>query len=1786
MTESFLNYITSVSIDEQVLPIETEEERRKREDEEELQRQLEELGVIESEEEPVVEEPPPVVEEEEIVATPTTEEEVPVERESKLIPADPPEQIAPSVKRSFIDFITQDTDPELAGEDPDFVPEAGEPSWERKIAYGMKQEPWLLSNIFRLGSARFKSWAEGRDYHEVAREIEAARQEEILELFPEFRGREEDAEVIVGRVMAGIADPGYWLLPWARIAKAGKAAYATAGAGIASADIALREEALYGEVSPMSIAIAAPLGGATTYIAASFAARARAAVDEVVEVTDETGKVVNKKIKIDKQPEQPKINKATANEALEDSLADSLPHYQNLVDASAEAGPRHTLVTVIQKRLSDLKQELRNLEKPKTGKAEVLGSRKALYLQHEAVDAELELAKASERTRISRKVPSLPTKTLFKNIEVTKGTKVLHVGAGDIKNPDVKFLNDKFGSKNVIHYDPYGPFAKAEAKLGKGDFDIVYSPYVLNTLPPSIRKQAVIDAATSVKTGGSVFFAVRGTDVTKKGQLFADGIVTARGTFQKGYKSADDLIDDLKVLPLFSEFNIIKDTAASGMVIVEAKIANAANKIADPLALTPAKWSMSLGSKGRWTPAGVGSQIGSKIYVHSKYAKDVIRELDKADGGTLWAKQYTEVKKLAKTAKFGEHNTLVFDKKLKTVRLNNSPNFDKVSEPTVGKYFTLNREGKINQGSSNAIWHHKWSFVKDDYKGFNVNTSVLESVAWQRLYRDKFGKGRADIGSRANFEAKIPPDEYAKELAWVQKVYRATKKDQKVLDDQVTRLKLNAERKKLNADKLKAQKEIKEIESRIPEDLGSIAEISIREAFKKGVLTPEFASWVTYNTVKPIIGAGAGAAFGMVTAEDQENPDRWIAGWTLAGATGGVLWKKINAATYLKPKDKQKILDAVEGTTKNQVRRAYLNKAREVLSGSHAQKLIASHPILQRFAAKMFNLQGGGIKTGVVLEDSVEDMASQVTNLWRRELALVTARVDDDTLLAAGRIVQERNMPTGAKFSFLQRGDKSNVEANKVARELEELRERFGKYVESTGIKFEKEEAYGLTQILKDTADQDVLRNILIDAFKVQRLNDIKFNRLVTLPDGRKVNAGKFKPLDDAKAEEQARKYINGFTGRERGSIWAADVNATNIKNLSKGGRLFAGSKEAEPDVLISAARHFEHERVLRDQEARAMIANFLENDPRKTFEALFANTVRISEFSRRFGSKGEGIRNTIRELHTEFAKYGDDAVHTKMLDHELKKLKDSVDAYFGRFGADKVRGDSDNWRTTYSVLQAVLSTTTLTKVALPSFGDILQTIQNSGFRATYNSAINRSKKLAESGELARPSKTLANNETYGDLKFFDRVWGNKRYDATLHTELSAWMLDASKAGSGLGGKIERFSAEYQRRFFEFVQLGRITRFARDLAYDAGAYRAFDLGEVISKTKGKVSNRLTRELQGLGMNKQAALYLNKFKTMDDAYADAMGKRIIDRAGWKAAERDAIIPTIANRRIFAQSNYPPIRFLGSFLSWAQAKSSQTNALVSRMENGEAVLAVRMMAATVLYGGVRAAQLQMSSSKEYAEEAWNWDYLLDKKNIGDTMIFSAQFLPWYLDKIANASRGDYGDTSVAEGVAPVLRLIDDFWDSIQGIAIEGEYEKGLINLGEASIPFFKDLSRGLEWEERLKEQEKKEKKRKKRKIYIEGGQVSEDYPVPNAPPVPMERKDRMGDQSYAVQASAEPINPFTGEPYTELYYKGGKVRRRIVGITDNGKYYLTNYGEGSIPIKDAPKSLVKEFRERIV
>ena len=78
----------------------------------------------------------------------------------------------------------------------------------------------------------------------------------------------------------------------------------------------------------------------------------------------------------------------------------------------------------------------------------------------------------------------------------------------------------------------------------------------------------------------------------------------------------------------------------------------------------------------------------------------------------------------------------------------------------------------------------------------------------------------------------------------------------------------------------------------------------------------------------------------------------------------------------------------------------------------------------------------------------------------------------------------------------------------------------------------------------------------------------------------------------------------------------------------------------------------------------------------------------------------------------------------------------------------------------------------------------------------------------------------------------------------------------------------------------------------------------------------------------------------------------------------------------NRRLFSQSRNPFVKFAGSFLSWAQAKATQTNSLVRRMEDGDAKLALMMVSSLPIYGAVRSLQISMNSSEEFREEHPNF------------------------------------------------------------------------------------------------------------------------------------------------------------------------------------------------------------------
>jgi len=136
---------------------------------------------------------------------------------------------------------------------------------------------------------------------------------------------------------------------------------------------------------------------------------------------------------------------------------------------------------------------------------------------------------------------------------------------------------------------------------------------------------------------------------------------------------------------------------------------------------------------------GVGKLIVGQVYVHKLYMSEVIPHeiLSKA---------------LDKLNVF-EFNTVMWDEPKKIIRFDSAKNFDTAREPSAGKYVRVNYDtGKVTKGTTHFIWHHKWIWVKDSYKGFDVQESFEWSKEWL---------------SKIKTMAKWTPKQWKKQLAKV-----------------------------------------------------------------------------------------------------------------------------------------------------------------------------------------------------------------------------------------------------------------------------------------------------------------------------------------------------------------------------------------------------------------------------------------------------------------------------------------------------------------------------------------------------------------------------------------------------------------------------------------------------------------------------------------------------------------------------------------------------------------------------------------------------------------------------------------------------------------------------------------------------------------------------------------------------------------------------------------------------------------------------------------------------------
>ena len=136
----------------------------------------------------------------------------------------------------------------------------------------------------------------------------------------------------------------------------------------------------------------------------------------------------------------------------------------------------------------------------------------------------------------------------------------------------------------------------------------------------------------------------------------------------------------------------------------------------------------------------IGKVIGGEVYVHKQYESQFPEnELKEAK-----AKLPTEF----------EYHVVKYNPKLKSFSFITSPDFDTNPEPSVTGGFTIkpNVEAKPF-GNNGWIYHHKWMWVGDDYKGFDVEESKQRSLDWTSLPN----VDKARIGQRKFWDANVVP---------------------------------------------------------------------------------------------------------------------------------------------------------------------------------------------------------------------------------------------------------------------------------------------------------------------------------------------------------------------------------------------------------------------------------------------------------------------------------------------------------------------------------------------------------------------------------------------------------------------------------------------------------------------------------------------------------------------------------------------------------------------------------------------------------------------------------------------------------------------------------------------------------------------------------------------------------------------------------------------------------------------------------------------------------------------
>ena len=136
----------------------------------------------------------------------------------------------------------------------------------------------------------------------------------------------------------------------------------------------------------------------------------------------------------------------------------------------------------------------------------------------------------------------------------------------------------------------------------------------------------------------------------------------------------------------------------------------------------------------------VGKFIGGNVYVHRDY-EDTLPTI-KAVKALLKKQPYNWGYEVVKYNLSNGNMSFI-----------QCPGFNDEDEPDVGNVLLVTKTGirTIRQPADPYIYHHKFLFVRESYKGFDVEASVKRSLVWMSLS----GVDYSRIGKKSYWEREV-----------------------------------------------------------------------------------------------------------------------------------------------------------------------------------------------------------------------------------------------------------------------------------------------------------------------------------------------------------------------------------------------------------------------------------------------------------------------------------------------------------------------------------------------------------------------------------------------------------------------------------------------------------------------------------------------------------------------------------------------------------------------------------------------------------------------------------------------------------------------------------------------------------------------------------------------------------------------------------------------------------------------------------------------------------------------